>query len=306
MRTGKTRTNLRMVAIVMLAAMLLSTVIGLGVANRYNWFQNSGLVGVDESGKPLMTAADCAASMSSQEYVVTQSGHYIYQVNNGSSLEEVIQNLRGAEYESVCGFDYVGNKLLDCTSYQRNTVYTTGAMREDFLNLGGVVIAHNHPSGNSFSGQDIYVEASYKTPCAMVISDTYTYTLTPSAWGWGDPEELLQYWQASYRYHLDYALSYTRNYYADHKAIIAAPDVPNDDTMAWVCNRAIKDAAANGDVGPIKVPVGGWVSHMTMLDVAAKFSLNYQRYLTDEFSETALGMFWPSTTDVADEVVIRD
>lgn len=306
MKSNKKHIRLRTVATVMLVAMFLSTAIGLGVANRYGWFRDSGLVGVDERGEPLLTAADCAASMSNQEYIVTQSGQYIYRANNGSSLEEVVENLRKAEYESICGFDYVGNKLLDCTSYRKNTAYTTSAMREDFLNLGGMVMAHNHPSGNSFSGQDIYVEASYRTPCAMVISDTYVYTLTPGAWGWGDPEALLQYWQASYSYHLDYALSYTRNYYADHQAIIAAPDVPNDDTMAWVCNRAIKDAAVNGDVGPIKVPVGGWVSHMTMLDVAARFGLGYQRYLTDEFSEAALGIFWPSTTDVADEVVIWD
>lgn len=240
----------------------------------------------------------------SQEPILTAKGNYIYPVNNGGCLDEVIQNLRGAEYESVCGFDYVGNKILDYTSYKKNTAYTTVPMREDFLNRGGLVLAHNHPSGNAFSGKDLYAEALYKTPCAMVISNEYIYTVMPGAQGWGNPEELRDYWQASYNYHLSYALSFTRNYQVDRQAVINSPDRPDNGTMAWVCDQAIKDAAANGKTsGSLKVPLGGWVSHMTMLDVAARFQLNYQRYLTDEFSEAALGLFWPSTTDAANGLV---
>lgn len=285
-------------------ALCVSILISLGVATHCGWFAGSGLVSVDDDGVPLKEGASYATMGSNQEYIVTKNGTYIYQSDNGASLDEVVGALRNSEYETDCGFDYVGNKILDCTSYKKRTVYTTSQMRADFSNLGGVLMAHNHPSGNAFSGQDLYAEATYGTPCAMVISDNYIYTLMPGAWGWDDPEELLEYWQASYDYHLNYALSYTRNYYVDHREIIRSPDVPNDDTMAWVCNRAIKDAAANGDTGPIKVPVGGWVSHMTMLDVAAHFQMDYRRYPTNEFNEARLGLFLPSTVSTADEVVI--
>lgn len=209
-----------------------------------------------------------------------------YLSDNGSTLDEVVQNLRWQDYEYHCGFDYQGAKLFDYTNQLTNHVYSTRSMRREFANLGGTVVVHNHPSGSAFSGQDLYAEALFNTPCIIAVGQEYVYVLRTGASGWSDPSTIKQYWQNSYDYHLNYA----NDYITQQGGNYSAPTGVDDGSFEWFYNNYMWRAAQSGE-RPQKLPYGLWVSHAVMRDVAGKFQLNYQRYAADGFSAGAAGIF---------------
>lgn len=88
----------------------------------------------------------------------------IQAIDNGSTLEEVANNIKNQSYESIAGFDSEGKKLFNYTCNLKGQVFTTNTQREDFANHDGTLVIHNHPSDSSFSAADLYAEAYWNTP----------------------------------------------------------------------------------------------------------------------------------------------
>ncbi len=237
-------------------------------------------------------------------YITTSSGRRIYCANSGNTIQDVINNLRYSDYEIVCGFDANGNKMFDYTSYQHNLAYTTNAQRSEFYNNGGTIVAHNHPSGSSFSGQDLYAEAIYDTPCAMVISKDYVYIAEPTNVAWDDATAIHDYWQASFNYHINYLSDYVYSHPYNRQAILNSPDTPDDGSVQWFCQHEIKTCLQNNS--EVIVRAGIWASHRAMLDLAGHFNIEYYRYPIDEFDPAVVVSPTPVSKFFATEIVYLD
>lgn len=208
----------------------------------------------------------------------------IYEIDNGDTLAEVAANLRKQEFESVLGFSHQGEKLFNYTSNLRSHAYITSTQFYEFLENDGRLFIHNHPSSCGFSAQDLYVEAKYQAPCAMVISDVYIYLIAAGESGWGKPEELRDYYQARYDAYLTEAIDYISTLKVSRRDALAAPVTPDDGSLAWFCQDEIRQCLTNNPDGDVVIRTGLWVTHRALLDAAARFDLIYSRTPSDSFN----------------------
>lgn len=216
---------------------------------------------------------------SSKPHEVSQ----IRAADNGSTLAEVAVNIRTQEYEYMAGFDCYGNKLLNNTCNLKSSVASTNTQRTDFVRRNGTLIVHNHPSGSSFSAKDIYAEASWDTPCAMVISERYVYTLTPGDSGWGDPSALEEYHNQRRVFYETLTNTALASPEFNPKNLLQAPVREDDGTFAWFCENEVRAHYARNPHAYFVLDTGLWITNRTVEDVAYKFELNYQRVPFDEF-----------------------
>lgn len=245
----------------------------------------------------LYTPATCFAAAADQqldvnEVVENSDSVQIYNVNDGNSFYEIAQNIRARDYESIIGFDVNGNKLFDCTSYLPSKSYTTAAIRRNFTLDYGTTIIHNHPSGSAFSAQDIYTEARYQTPRIIAIGNQYTYVFEPTTTGWGDPDAMKQFYEWRYNAYYDEATETVKNFTYDRKTILNLADTPDDGSCHWFCVQITKSILRANPNASVSFPIGIWITHRTMQDVAQQFNMLYYRVATDSFDFTDNTIFY--------------
>ncbi len=214
----------------------------------------------------------------------------IIPVDSGSDLPEVIATITEQDFETVVGFNENGEKILDSTSYLKSRVYTSSVQRGMFAEQGGALLIHNHPSGSSFSSQDLYAEAKYQTPRIMAVSKIFTYTLEPQESGWGDPDEMAAYWQKRYDYYVDYVDGYMEDFRYRVSDVMAWELGDDDGSFDWFCRKVIQTSILAGQ-REVAIPCGLWVTHQVMQDVAIEFEMEYYRYSTAEYDFTSMTNF---------------
>ena len=106
------------------------------------------------------------------------------------SIETIVRTIKDQNFETLAAFDADGRLLLEITDHDSQKVTMTAEQIAQFREQGGALIIHNHPSGNSFSAQDLYTEAMRGTQRAIVVTRDYLYILSPGWQGWGDPDRL--------------------------------------------------------------------------------------------------------------------
>lgn len=220
-----------------------------------------------------------------------------YYVNSGNTLDEVAQTLRHQRYETSVGYSLYGDKIFDYTNYLPSKVYATASYRQEFLDNFGTLAIHNHPSGGPFSVNDLYAEAKFNTPIAMVIGNEYTYMIQPMWDGWGDPEALRLFYSEQIQKYETMAWSYVRNTYRySAQKLLNEPERQDDGSLKWYCDNAVRKALYGGSAsGTIMLDIGTWYYDKALKETAKKFNLLYVRELTDVFDFTNIDVCRPAT-----------
>lgn len=120
--------------------------------------------------------------------------------NTTPSIETIVRTIKDQKFETLAAFDADGNLLFETTDLDALGVTMTAEQANQFREQGGALVIHNHPSGTSFSGQDLYAEAKRGSTRAIVVTWNKIYILTPSWRGWGDPDAL----KAAHEQHLEH------------------------------------------------------------------------------------------------------
>lgn len=226
------------------------------------------------------------------------SKHPIYEIDNGATLAEVAHELRTQDFESVIGFDTVGTKVFNYTSFLPTHATIPGESAKAFAENDGALLVHNHPSGNTFSVTDLYTAAKYQLPQAMIISDPYVYLIGPNSENgniWTDDLEYLRdYYQVRYDTYIAEAQNFLTDFRYCRQEALNRPNTADDGSFEWFCWHELKCCIQNQ---PDEIPVvhyGMWVSQKTVLDVAAEFDLFYLRVPTDDFDFSDARIFQTS------------
>lgn len=92
---------------------------------------------------------------------------------DGLSADEMA--LSGRQTETAVVYDHQGRFLFQKRGSSNEVTFSVG----EFLKLKGTVVTHNHPSGNSFSAQDISLLKRGKLAELRVITETGAYFMRP-------------------------------------------------------------------------------------------------------------------------------
>lgn len=111
--------------------------------------------------------------------------------NDTPSIESIVRTIGEQNYETLAVFDTNGRLLFETTTNESNSVTMSIEQLEQFRTQGGALVIHNHPSGTTFSAQDLRTEAERGTQRAIVVTHDYLYILTPGWRGWGNPDALM-------------------------------------------------------------------------------------------------------------------
>lgn len=233
----------------------------------------------------------------------SSENHTIYEIDDGDTLLEAIANLRTREYESILGFDMYGKKLFNYTCYLPTTVYCMSSTRDAFERQGGTLIVHNHPSGSSFSSTDLHTEALRKTPKLMIISDRYIYLLEPGERGWGDADEISKYYTRCYEIRAKEITQCLKNIQWTADWLLNYEEGEDDGSAKWFCLHEMKAGYLKYHHADFQITTGHWTTNQTMIDVAEKFGMKYQRILTDEFDLEKAGIFQTESSKKEQEQV---
>lgn len=121
--------------------------------------------------------------------------------NTTPSIENIIQEIRNQDFETLAAFDADGRLLFDTTDHLGREVTMSAEQVTQFQEQNGVLIIHNHPGSTSFSAMDLYAEAKRNTQRAIVVTYDRLYILSPGRKGWGDPDELMSAHQYYHEYY---------------------------------------------------------------------------------------------------------
>lgn len=262
------------------------------------------LVGIISTNNTVYASDNTAVGTENQ--VSLSDKRPIYPADHGSTLAEIVQALCDQDYEFACGFSSEGEKLFEVTSNLPSTVYTTDAIRADFIRCGGTLFIHNHPGNDAFSGQDLRSAATSQFVRTMVIGEDFIYTLEPTKNGWGDPDVMANYWAERRAYYAKYVDDFHEAYRYDAKTLLTTELPPDDGSLLWFYNNSVRNSLVKNPKGPLTVNVGTWISHQVMLDVAERFQMSYYRYVTDEFDATDPRIFLPATSEVQTGIAETD
>ncbi len=230
-----------------------------------------------------------------------------YAANSGGSLHAVVQTLRKQNYESAVGFSISAQKLFDYTNRCPWKVVGSALHRANFLELDGTLSIHNHPSCQAFSAQDLYAEALFNTPIAMVVTDRYVYTVQPKSGEWADPQALKDYCSSQQDLYLKRAQSYldSINHTYRPDKILSAPRTPDNGSYQWFWQEEIRKQLQKGNVSSVSVSTGIWVTDQAMRQTARKFNLLYTRVETDYFNAGDYTVFVPVARLIETATVAR-
>lgn len=113
-------------------------------------------------------------------------------VDNGETLDEVEDAIRGQAFETMAAFSADGKKLFEWTNEEPSSVQPPKEWHKYFTENNGAVITHNHPSSSSFSGTDLNTAATYNIPELRIASRKYDYSIKAPQ-GWPNAEEMMEY-----------------------------------------------------------------------------------------------------------------
>lgn len=119
-------------------------------------------------------------------------------VDNGNTLDDVENAIRGQDYETMAAFDNKGKKIFEWTNNEPSSVAPPNGWAKYFKDNGGAVITHNHPSSSSFSLQDLMTAASNDIPELRIASEKFNYSIKAPE-GWPSVEEIREYGEAQYK-----------------------------------------------------------------------------------------------------------
>lgn len=106
----------------------------------------------------------------------------------GGSIGETENNIRNNSYESAAVYDKNGKEIL----FKKGDSGTVKFTPEEKAKMKGATVTHNHPSGQSFSVQDIQMVQALKLEKLRVVSKGVSYEFIPP------PNGLKPTWQAIY------------------------------------------------------------------------------------------------------------
>jgi hypothetical protein len=107
----------------------------------------------------------------------------------GGSISEAEDKIKNNDFESAAVFNQKGEPIL----FKKGNSSTVMFTPEEKLKMKGGIVTHNHPSGQSFSVQDIAMVSALKLSKVRVVSKNHAYEFEP-------PEKGLKpTWQAIYR-----------------------------------------------------------------------------------------------------------
>lgn len=112
--------------------------------------------------------------------------------DNGKTLSAVEDAIRGQDFETMAAFDDKGKKLFEWTDNMPRSVSPPHGWAKFFKDNNGAVITHNHPSGSSFSKQDLVTAAGNNLPELRIASKTFDYSIKAPN-GWPDADELMEF-----------------------------------------------------------------------------------------------------------------
>ena len=164
--------------------------------------------------------------------------------NATPGIETVMYEIKDQGTETLAAFDTDGRLIFDTTSNASGYVSMTGEQLEMFRAQDGALTLHNHPSGSTFSVEDLRAEAQRGTRRAMVVTNKDLYILEPGWRGWGDPDKLCQAYEA----------------YVEQYSV---------------------EAQANTNLNTRRATII-WVQHQALTAVAADFGLSYTTIPVDE------------------------
>jgi HK97 family phage portal protein len=137
---------------------------------------------------------------------------------SGSNLPRVIAGGRGGQLKAVTDFeakyrnlkthemgmvtDYDGNVIAEVTGEKSSVSVYKGMTREQMGALtkaGNTVLTHNHPSGSSFSPQDILNSMSMNRAECRAVGSEYTYVLQRPKNGYKFRQNFKEYWESQGR-----------------------------------------------------------------------------------------------------------
>lgn len=150
--------------------------------------------------------------------------------NTIPSIETIIYEIRGQDFETLAAFDANGQLLFETTDSLNNEVTMTAEMVNEFRERNGALVIHNHPGGTSFSAQDLYAEAKRGTKRAIVVTYDRLYILTPGQQGWGDPNKLMEAHSEYYEYYIQEAKD-------------LGDRVSTLEKTRWACDQAVSAVA---------------------------------------------------------------
>lgn len=96
------------------------------------------------------------------------------------SLSTHEATIRGNNYETLTAFDENGNMLFTKKGGAHSVAY--GA---DGVKTTNAIVTHNHPSGGSFSWQDVGGMVYYNQKEMRATGKEFTFSLKRPATGWG-------------------------------------------------------------------------------------------------------------------------
>ncbi len=122
--------------------------------------------------------------------------------DSGDTMLAVMDAICDRPDEVLAVFDLDGGKVFEYTSSSAQAVDFRAAHRDYMLeHQHELVLLHNHPSGNTFSCQDLVTAAELKVAKMVVVSSDYVYTLEPKHGDWGEPRQIRRRYRANLKYY---------------------------------------------------------------------------------------------------------
>jgi len=158
--------------------------------------------------------------------------------DNGNTIAEVSDNIRGQKIESLAVFDNKGQKIVDYSSGEAAAVSINNI--DDFYkylsdNKASIMI-HNHPRGSSFSDTDIINAGPYDE--IRIVSTSGDYSLKVGKSGWPDAAQLQQFYDSAYNKYNQQALAKINNGKMKGDSVAAR----------WVLDHTVADVAKRFDL----------------------------------------------------------
>ncbi len=113
-------------------------------------------------------------------------------MDNGDTIEEVIQSITDSPFEIHVAFNKNGKKMMDGTNQMSDLVNWAPG----YQHHSGDTTIHVHPArDSSFSAGDLAIGALYDEAEVIVVAWDFIFSMKPGKNGWPDSKELEKYHQ---------------------------------------------------------------------------------------------------------------
>ncbi len=152
-------------------------------------------------------------------------------VDNGKTLDEVEDAIRGQDFETMAAFDRDGKKLFEYTNNEPYSVSMPKGWMKYFKDNDGAIITHNHPSSSSFSTVDLRTAASANIPELRIASRLFDYSIKPID-EWPSAEELVEY-----------AEKQEEMFSRQAERLVRAGKIAKDEKNRWIIEKKVVSVA---------------------------------------------------------------